>query len=57
VLHKWYSFCTNLSHNNFFNFLRPRTWTYSNKKFGPCLFIHFLILNTHHVVHELFPFL
>ena len=30
VLHKWYSFCTNLSHNNFFNFLRPRTWTYTN---------------------------
>jgi hypothetical protein len=25
VLHQWYSFCTNLSHNNFFNFLRPRT--------------------------------
>ena len=41
VLHKWYSFCTNLSHNNFFNFLWPRTWTYNNKKIGPCLLIHF----------------
>ena len=30
VLHKWYSFYTNSSHNNFFNFLRPRTWTYTN---------------------------
>ena len=40
VLHKWYSFCTNLSHNKFFNFLRRRTWTYNNNKFWPCLFIH-----------------
>ena len=28
--HKWYFFCTNLSHNKFFKFLRPRTWTYTN---------------------------
>lgn len=28
--HKWYFFCTKLSHNKFFNFLRPRTWTYTN---------------------------
>jgi len=41
VLHKWYSFCTNLSHNNFFNFLRPRTWTYNNKTFSLCFFILF----------------
>ena len=41
VLHKWYSFCTNLSHNIFFNFLRQRTWTYNNNKIGPWLLIHF----------------
>ena len=41
VLHKWYSFCTNLFHNNFFNFLRPRTWTYNNNKIGLRLLIHF----------------
>ena len=36
VLHKWYFFCTNISHNNFFNFLRPRTWTYNINKIGHC---------------------
>jgi hypothetical protein len=41
VLQKWYSFCTKLTHNKFFNFLRPRTWTYNNKKLRPWLFIHF----------------
>ena len=40
VLHKLYSFCTYLSHNNFFNFLRSRTWTYNNK-IGPCILIYF----------------
>ena len=41
VLHKWYSFCTNPSNNNFFNFLRPRSWTYNNKTFSLCFFILF----------------
>ena len=39
VLHKWYSCCTNYFHNNFFNFLRRRTWTYNNKNFRLCFFI------------------
>ena len=52
VLHKWYFFCTNLSHNNVFRFLRPRTWTYNNKTFSLCFFILFFIQNAHRVVCE-----
>ena len=52
VLHKWYSFCTNLSHNNFLNFTRWRTSTYNNKLLD-LAFLFFLIQNAHHVVREL----
>ena len=41
VLHKWYSCCTNFSHNKFFNFLQRSTWTYNDNKFSLCIFIPF----------------
>ena len=52
VFHKWYSFCTNLSHNIFLTF-SDRGLELITTKLLALIFYSFLIQNTHRVVREL----
>ena len=57
VLHKWFSFCTNPSHNNFLIFSDQGLELIMTKNLTLPFYFVFVILNTYHVVYELFPLL